>query len=117
MNEVEVVRPERRDERGNKRRESCRFCMNAGRVVSSDRINLNLVCLKKSWRRNEVVILGEDSLAKNCDGFVARPVKSKIKHYRSHRELLDAPNKKLSDFSKPEKYVYSPKRSVDDVYY
>ena len=114
----EIVRPEVRDERANKRRELCKYCTGSGRATNPDRTNLSLVCCRKSWRQNEVVVLGENALAGKCRGYVVRPLKSTVVRYESYAEMLESPNKRLSDFfPKSEKYVYSPKRGVDDVYY
>jgi hypothetical protein len=115
METAVIVRPERRDKYGNKQRKLCKFCSHSGRAMNPDGTNLVLVCCTKSWRKNEVVVLGSDSLALSC--YEERPFKSKIVHYRSFKEFLDFPNMKLDDFLlKPEKnYVYQG-RLPDDFF-
>jgi len=91
-------RPERRDEHGKKIRDTCRSCAKSCRVRSDDGANLFLICKPKSRRLGELVVLGEGQLAGDCERFVQRPYRDRMKRYGSALEFFESPNKKISDF-------------------
>lgn len=97
MKEI-IIRPDIRDKHGKKRRELCKYCVGSCRVNSPDKTIVNLVCATKSWRQNEVIILSEGALAEDCRSFTWRPPKSIMKRYKSHKELLESPVTRLTDF-------------------